>query len=409
METIEKFGVRKTDLLNFVSKILEEDELKDIDITIKGIDTQKGCTGLAIFIDATGKTINNKSINYNFVVKHSSVDKYQRSEMLVGTFYQVEKAFYSKILPCFQTYLNYNNLEQLHHFPKYFKTVFMEDREMLALENLCVKGFKLHDIKKPMNIKHIKLVLENYAKLHSLSFAIRQHSLEVWEDAIKGFYGLKICITQGPGAKIFLNFHESLCDILKSSNEEELLNKVKSYDFVDMFRSQVFNDEWSVVVHGDCWNNNYLFKYKDNDAENPEAVSFIDWQLSSLGYLEIDLSKFLFTSISTEHLNELDNLLDYYYTTFSNHLKEYQLNPHTVYPKTVFLQKWKKYCKFGITDVPYIYEQAAEDESKKIDFREMIENDDCQYHDMFSCNVKNKNVSERVVNLIKYLDGKGYL
>ncbi|XP_049825287.1 uncharacterized protein LOC126266139 [Aethina tumida] len=190
----------------------------------------------------------------------------------------------------------------------------LDDREIIV----CVKGYELNHISKPLSLDELKILMEFYAKWHSISIAMKTLEPQIWKNTIYNLNYWKSFIVEAPAMQIFSKFHKCMCRMLKSRNEHEMLKKIEMLDFVQIARESIQEDnELTVVVHADCWNNNYLFKYKDGNVND---VAVVDWQLSSLGYIQNDLSCCILSCISSNEINEVDTLLEFYYYQFSTSL-----------------------------------------------------------------------------------------
>jgi len=90
------------------------------------------------------------------------------------------------------------------------------------------------------------------------------------------------------------------------------------------------NIEHAVVTHGDCWVNNMLFSYDENEDEKstlPKTVKFLDFQLSQGSSRLLDIYYFLMTSAKLEVLNESEqDLLMIYYTEFTSFIQRLGVN-----------------------------------------------------------------------------------
>lgn len=119
-----------------------------------------------------------------------------------------------------------------------------------------------------MNIPHIKLVLEAYAQWHALSFAMEDQRNEKylkfkkhfvsnpWQNYMRNQLGELIDIGQ-----------EALYAILEQNGEIDLLNRYKQKIGNAKARTVLMDlmekkEDMAVILHGDSWNNNFLFKYQ---------------------------------------------------------------------------------------------------------------------------------------------------
>jgi len=70
----------------------------------------------------------------------------------------------------------------------------------------------------------------------------------------------------------------------------------------------------NVILHGDCWMNNMMFRYENNQ---PDAVKLIDFQISFYNSFANDLQYFIFSSAKADVItNSLDELLTKYFEKF---------------------------------------------------------------------------------------------
>ncbi|GLH16796.1 Uncharacterized protein GBIM_21080 [Gryllus bimaculatus] len=91
---------------------------------------------------------------------------------------------------------------------------------------------------------------------------------------------------------------EAYADALEKYKNPEQIKKL-----VDMFDTK--NDGFNVVVHGDFWTNNMMFRYEDGI---PVDIRFVDYQISNVCSPAIDILYFLNTSLSdnvSEHHQDL--------------------------------------------------------------------------------------------------------
>ncbi|XP_037797737.1 uncharacterized protein LOC119592917, partial [Penaeus monodon] len=100
------------------------------------------------------------------------------------------------------------------------------------------------------------------------------------------------------------------------------LRQVKG-GIVDLLAGELalYSPQFSVLVHNDCWTNNFLFKY---DARGrPCSVALLDFQMATMSSPAIDIIYFLYTSLDEKaRKGHQQELLSAYYGTFSEILRK---------------------------------------------------------------------------------------
>lgn len=169
-----------------------------------------------------------------------------------------------------------NNMPLFSSIPRCYLTILTDHQEALVLQNIKSLGFKLYDRKTVMTLDHMKLVLKTLGQWHALSFILNHKQPEKFAELTSNL--------RCPAIEIFVNSHvgkwmnvaqEHLLYVLKKSDELELLKKyrekTKNQLATDIVKDILFTEEkQAVVTHGDCWNNNLMFKYQVNFYDTSE-------------------------------------------------------------------------------------------------------------------------------------------
>lgn len=143
----------------------------------------------------------------------------------------------------------------------------------LMFDELSVQQFARVDRRPGLDVKHMKIVLKNLAKLHAASAVLpaetfTHHHQPNISDYFKIFHSL------------FVNCVKSLVqEISTESNQEAegLTKKLNAFErnMIDKssgaFMLKV--DDFGVLCHGDLWLNNLLFEY--DDEANPSGVRMV--------------------------------------------------------------------------------------------------------------------------------------
>ncbi|XP_068081164.1 uncharacterized protein [Anabrus simplex] len=198
----------------------------------------------------------------------------------------------------------------------------------VVLEDLKYQGFRMANRKAMLDLQHCFTVVRNLAHLHGMSGALHNHNPDILSQYDNVVFGKR--------NKPYLdNFLPEQMRILSKaiktwSGFETYAAKLEklipeySDKLVDICTPQPGG--FHVLTHGDCWINNYLFKY--SSIGEPTDVRFVDFQLSCLGSPATDLTYFLYSSSQNEvRASRLDEVLKMYHTQLCETLAALGSNP----------------------------------------------------------------------------------
>nr|XP_045586390.1 uncharacterized protein LOC123748243 [Procambarus clarkii] len=238
--------------------------------------------------------------------------------------FKKESEFFQEILPLLNVELTVRGLQGLR-VAKWFYTSLEKDKEMIFLEDLRSRGFKLLDGKKGMDVAHATLVLQELGKLHAASLLLKATAPK--QDLADRFSLIKVDWTSFPD--IVKNLFNNMCSGPMAAGEE-ILRDIKGYEvaaqwlakhknnFADLLlRQLVRNPKFDVICHGDCWNNNLLFRYSEDG--DPVEVMLLDLQVNRVASPATDLNFFLYTSLHGDiRKANWRDFLSSYYDTFQD-------------------------------------------------------------------------------------------
>lgn len=199
-----------------------------------------------------------------YVVKLNPCRDDAMTEFINGIIYEKEAKFYNTLAPEMNAVLTENGQREIN-IPKCFYVSLEKGKEIIFLEDLRTRGYKMHDHRRGMDTLHTTLVLKELARFHASSFLLEkkyagENLREKYPFLNKTSSDI---VAESP------EIQKMLGDGLKSA--QKMLTAVGGYEkavtwldnlipkLADVFREQQCGKPM-VVCHGDCWTNNLLFK-----------------------------------------------------------------------------------------------------------------------------------------------------
>lgn len=384
--------------LDSVKKIAEEHGFQNYNVDIdKG--SNKGDNYLGV-IKAISIRDDRKKLG--LILKASLVGDVRKNVPMENAC-QRELIVYEKVLPLLETFQDDHLVKNKFNFaPKLYGFCGELNDEFLLLENLREKGFELFDRKKEMGAEHVDMVLKTYGKFHGLSLALKHLKPEVFKDLKKHL------VPVFGGDETMEGF---LVERLKGMGFRAVGDDEKAIRGLNAFFPKIqkvaseglFSDnENSVILHGDCWCNNLMFKYQDSKTI-PSDMRILDWQLSSTGSPIIDLAFFFYTCSSEEVIQNYKKHLDVYYNGVIEMLKQFSIEPNQVFPRNAFDDEWKKYAQTGLYKALFFINISLADTSEAPDLQEETKNG-ANVLDLMTTNIGNKEAyGRRIKNIVYHL------
>lgn len=248
--------------------------------------------------------------------------------------YQIETAVYQQLLPKIDSLLQ-SQSPSLPTPKLYFGYADCETgiKSCLVLEDVRTQGYKMADKMKGLTLEEVTMVLEKLAKFHAASYVyLARMQLGDYKDPLIGHPFENPSLRAPEVGKSLKKLIRQICfDTFKLGMEtgsiskalyNKILEKAKDpYEIVLQASKQAKakTEYFTVVVHGDLWTNNVLFKY--DSSGKPVDVKFIDFQQSRYASIYDDLHYFVYTSTTAAFREQnLNTCLDLYYTQFQETL-----------------------------------------------------------------------------------------
>lgn len=232
-----------------------------------------------------------------------------------------EVAFYIKIWPAF---LNFQSQWPIHNPFKSIPKCYLAQNDCVVLKDLKKDGFVMADRRQSLNLEQCYLVLKHLSHFHALSLAMKGQDLEGFYDLLKDADSVKEVYFVEENAEYYKNYYREVIKLALTMVEEELsgsegkevyLEKLKQFCQEErFFRTMVElvtpKEPLAVICHGDCWTNNFLFKYVDGDIAD---MYLLDFQLVRYSSPATDLVYVLYLCLERSlRADHLTSLLEYY-------------------------------------------------------------------------------------------------
>ncbi|MCL4141997.1 UNVERIFIED_CONTAM: hypothetical protein GTU68_033749 [Idotea baltica] len=231
-------------------------------------------------------------------------------------------------------------LNQLNQPPVQFPVCvhynFEVGSEILIMKDLRLKGFRMVDKKKGMDFDHSIILIKELARLHASS-VIHRYALKEQNKTILEKYPFLENKWLDHGSTAFKLFESALNSGVTISlaiirrldeyKEQALWLETHKTQLMDIYLQLIKSspENMRVINHGDCWNNNVVFKY--DDRGHPIEVTLLDLQVCRFGSIGLDFNYLLYTSLTKDVRNKyFEHFISEYYSEFENVIKSSKNN-----------------------------------------------------------------------------------
>lgn len=261
-------------LVNLIEKIAKNEGLQNHTSKISlGSEHGDGFVGILYRITIEGIK-NGKNYVINLVAKMPPLNKARREQFNSVLLFEREVRLYNEILPDFVKFQQERNIKEEDGFfniPKCYGAVhdIENDFFVIIMEDLRTSNYIMRDKLIPATYEHAKLLIVELGKLHAISFAMKDQEPERFEKCKK----LKDLILESfhkGGDNVTQYFKIIIENAIQTlePHEEFKKNKIQKLkeNFVKVFEEcddSINIGEFGVLIHGDCWNNNMMYKYDE--------------------------------------------------------------------------------------------------------------------------------------------------
>lgn len=276
------------------------------------------------------------------------------------------------------------------------KSYFSRDN-ILVLEDLTLKGYKLMPPRANFSQKHVQMVLKSLANLHAMSIHFEKTVLKEPLDKVYDKTLFEVTIDRDntwytTGLKtlemIALKGSEFARDPVMCQLIQEKL--MKGFGRIYELVREVPTKYRKVVCHRDIWSNNLMFKFDDNS--NPVDCVLVDFQLTRCLPPANDIMMALYVlQRTTDRKRDFIDNLKHYHTCLGTSLKQFNMDVKDYLPFDELLESCEHFRPFGAL-IKALYIQTTLFPTE--DMKKLRSNDE-KYRDFI--------VNDRSI-LLKYID-----
>ncbi|VVC94741.1 unnamed protein product [Leptidea sinapis] len=209
-----------------------------------------------------------------------------------------EVAFYKKIWPKLSSFQDHWNLA--HPF-RSIPTCYLAQNDLVILKDLKEQGFVMPDRRQGLTIEQCYVVLKNLAQFHALSLAMKSYDPEGFHELLNVQDGISEVFFLVENENYYKSYYIEAARNAISMVEQELADCAEKKKYLDKFESFCSEDTFfqtmvemvspkeplAVICHGDCWTNNFLFRYVNGDIAE---MFIVDFQLARYASPTLDLA-----------------------------------------------------------------------------------------------------------------------
>lgn len=218
---------------------------------------------------------NNSDKQIHVVVKAPPENMARRRDFGAMEMFEREVYVYNVVLPEFVQFQVENRITKsmgFFNFPKCYFAEFNTERDdsIIIMEDLRTTDHKMWDKFVPTNYEHTKLFVAALGRFHAVSFAIKHQRPEQFAK----FKNMNDNMTERMTGEQMVSMMQSSIDRAigtLNDNEQQKKNKIMNIrdNFGSIMRELVdgtIAEPYSVIGHGDCWSNNFMYKYQVSNS-----------------------------------------------------------------------------------------------------------------------------------------------
>lgn len=274
MENKENISTLPKYLIDQLDKIAENVQFIDYTVHLDGHGNHgDGFMAAMIAITLKGKRcLNGLTTNYelSLICKLMPDSVTRRESFSSVVLFEREVYFYKTVLPVFLDFLKEKKIhveEEFSIYPKCFAAFSdsVQDQYLIIMENLKTASYEMWDKTVAIDFDTVGFILSELGKFHAISFAMRDQKKDIFD---KNFRIREVFFDMFKGNGLVENMVsgaiQQAIDVLDDQEEIETMKYVSlNYEqWIQEYLKENAAGRFSVLNHGDLWNNNMLFSFE---------------------------------------------------------------------------------------------------------------------------------------------------
>ncbi|XP_026330442.1 uncharacterized protein LOC113237936 [Hyposmocoma kahamanoa] len=302
-------------------------------------------------------TIESNGETFKIIAKVASKQDMMRAMGNTTFIYQNEHVMYTEVLPTFTELENAAKVpgNERFRYAACYGTYLEAPNEIILLEDLGVLGFQILDRFTSLTDENVRLVLKNFASLHSLSYVLKNKEPEKFETFKNKLVDFSLLMASIPeSANFFSQIYEDVQKLLRGDKYKKAVKNVitQMITYATKLAKIEHDSKFSVIQQGDAWTNNIMFR-----LENDKTVEccMIDYQASKVSSPVADLHYMIFlcTDYATRK-KHYDDWINYYHSQLDKNLSNYGLKANYVYPRDKLDADLRRFAKASIGQIIFV-------------------------------------------------------
>ncbi|XP_046489895.2 uncharacterized protein [Neodiprion pinetum] len=300
-----------------------------------------------------------KSIVTKYLPHHREITPIFRTAEL----FKNESYFYERLLPLLGD----------------FGPIFIHaDGDKIVMEDLKHLGYSVLERRELLDLDHSLATVRILGKLHASSLALKLRDPGGFEELVRPLTEAVFPQDKMPSLGVSINDCTKIAVTQLDSIEPKSEELEVGIRFLKSFGENVYSEmqelvvpgrgEFDVLTHGDCWNNNIMFKH--DNAGRVVDVKLIDFQITRHVSPAVDFHYFVYSSPKSSVIEEnYDDLVRAYHSAFAEALERNSapLEARRRLSIDWFNGELRKCAKYGIFTACWIIQAILAEEQDTVD------------------------------------------